>query len=156
MAFLGDFDERREVADVAEFAVVGQERLDVEGVGRAGRRNPAAVVSDEHGVVLPRPAVEVDPVRLFGDVAEDDGHAVGQGLDFFTEADAVVDVVGLVPNITDEIARNSELREDDEVAAGCFGLGDTFFHDGRVLSWIARVDICLGKCYFKQGKASFS
>ena len=76
MAFLGDFDEGREVADVAEFPVVRQERLDVEGIRRAGWRDPTAVVSDEHGVVLPRPAVEIDPVRFFGDVAKDDGYVI--------------------------------------------------------------------------------
>ena len=156
MAFLGDFDERREVADVAKFPVIGQERLDVEGVRRTGRRNPAAIIGDEHGVVFPRPAVEVDTVRFFGDVAEDDGYAIRQGFDFFAEAGAVVDIVGLVPNVTDEVARDGEFREDDEVAAGGFGLGNEVFHDGRVLPWIARVDVCLGKCYFKQGKASFS
>ena len=37
VAFLGDFDEGREVADVAEFPIIGKQGLDVERVGRTGR-----------------------------------------------------------------------------------------------------------------------
>ena len=154
--FLGDFDEGRKVADVAEFPVIGKEGLDVEGVGRTGRGQPVAVVGDEHGVIFSRPAVEVDPVRLFGYVAEDDGHAMRQVADFFAEADAFVDVIGLVPDVADEVAGNGKFREDDDVTAGCLGLGDEVLHDRRVLPRIAGIDPGLGECYFKQGKASFS
>jgi hypothetical protein len=45
--FDGELAQVEEVAAVVELAVVGQERLDDEGVGAVSRRCPCAVVGDE-------------------------------------------------------------------------------------------------------------
>ena len=103
-----------EVPAVVEFPVVRKGGFADERI-RQSPLEQLSVLGHKGGVVFPHPAVFVDLGRIGSDIPENHAQALAGGDDLFAPGFTVPDKGALFPQISQQIARNHQLRQEQDV-----------------------------------------
>ena len=113
------------------------------------RCDELTIFGNEHSIVFTLTAVIIDAFRFRRNVTEDNRNIVCKAADMVAETDAFIDIIGLIPDVTNQVPGYGKLRKDNKLAVLFFGLCNHGFHGLGIVARVAGMHVELSQCYFQ-------